>query len=275
MIRKRPIHQHLIGKISVDTESGAFLGDTRIRLLEAIDRHGSISQAAKVVPISYKAAWDAVDDMNNTAEQTLVERSAGGRYGGGTRLTDYGRRLIAMYRAIEHEYQEALDRLADRLGEAEAGDARHFQGVLRRMSMRTSARNQFVGPITGLAEGPRGVEARVRIDDRNEISSLITQESAETLDLRIGTEVQALFKAASVSLRTGPAPRRLPRNALWGSVARVHEKPAHAEVHVALGGGRHITAILARDRLAELRLKTGKPCCAVVAASSVVLFRFD
>jgi molybdenum-dependent DNA-binding transcriptional regulator ModE len=58
-----------------------FLGDTRIRLLEAIDRYGSISQAAKAVPLSYKAAWDAVDAMNNLAEAPLVERSVGGKHG--------------------------------------------------------------------------------------------------------------------------------------------------------------------------------------------------
>ena len=54
------------------------------RLLEAIDLYGSISQAAKHVPLSYKAAWDAVDAMNNLADTPLVERSTGGKAGGGT-----------------------------------------------------------------------------------------------------------------------------------------------------------------------------------------------
>ncbi|MBP8218908.1 MAG: LysR family transcriptional regulator, partial [Aeromonas sp.] len=49
--------QILRTKLEVETEFGAFLGDTRIRLLEAIAIHGSISQAAKKVPLSYKAAW--------------------------------------------------------------------------------------------------------------------------------------------------------------------------------------------------------------------------
>ena len=93
----------LRGRLEVETEFGSFLGDTRIRLLEAIDRYGSISQAAKAVPLSYKAAWDAVDAMNNLAEAPLVERSVGGKHGGGTSLTDYGRRVIAMYRAVEQE----------------------------------------------------------------------------------------------------------------------------------------------------------------------------
>lgn len=57
----------LTGKLLIDIGMGSFLGDKRIRLLEAIDKFGSISQAAKAVPFSYKAAWDAVDDMNNVA----------------------------------------------------------------------------------------------------------------------------------------------------------------------------------------------------------------
>ena len=68
-------HHRLRGTLGVDTEFGSFLGDTRIRLLEAIDKHGSITQAAKAVPLSYKAAWDAIDAMNNLADQPLVLRS--------------------------------------------------------------------------------------------------------------------------------------------------------------------------------------------------------
>ena len=99
----------LRGKLEVESEFGTFLGDTRIRLLEAIERHGSISQAAKAVPLSYKAAWDAVDAMNNLADQPLVVRSTGGKHGGGTLLTDHGRKVVALYRALETEYQAALD----------------------------------------------------------------------------------------------------------------------------------------------------------------------
>jgi molybdate transport repressor ModE-like protein len=59
--------------------------------LEAIDRRGSISQAAKDVDLSYKAAWDAVDAMNNLAEQPLLIRAIGGQHGGGSYLTAHGR----------------------------------------------------------------------------------------------------------------------------------------------------------------------------------------
>ena len=142
--------QILRTKLEVETEFGAFLGDTRIRLLEAIAIHGSISQAAKKVPLSYKAAWDAIDNMNNLAEQPLVLRSAGGRQGGGTQLTAYGTKVVALYRALEAEYQAALDRLTASLHQESDNDFQQFRQLLRRMSMKSSARNQFAGEIVGL-----------------------------------------------------------------------------------------------------------------------------
>src|SRR5450830_1124601 len=139
MNRPSPVQSKLIGKFSVDTASGAYLGTTRIRLLEAIDRHGSISQAAKAVPLSYKAAWDAIDAMNNLADQPLVIRSTGGKNDGGTQLTEHGFKTVALYRALEAEYQAALDRLSASMNEGTANDFQQFRQLLKRMSMKTSA----------------------------------------------------------------------------------------------------------------------------------------
>src|SRR5215468_9469865 len=86
-------------------------GGARIRLLEAVEKYGSISKAAQHIPMSYKAAWDALDDLNNLADSPVIERNIGGAGGGGTKLTEYGRRLVAMFRAVEDEYQAAMDHL--------------------------------------------------------------------------------------------------------------------------------------------------------------------
>ena len=168
------ILHRLRGKLEVDSEFGTFLGDTRIRLLEAIDQHGSISQAAKAVPLSYKAAWDAVDAMNNLADQPLVQRSTGGKHGGGTQLTAYGKKVIALYRALEAEYQAALDRLTESMNDGQASDFKQFRQLLKRLSMKTSARNQFAGHIVGLREGHVDFEVRLKLDDENEIVAVIT-----------------------------------------------------------------------------------------------------
>ena len=67
-------------------------------LLAGIGTHRSIAAAAREIGMTYKAAWDAVETMNNLAGAPLVERSVGGRGGGGAMLTARGRKLVATFR---------------------------------------------------------------------------------------------------------------------------------------------------------------------------------
>ncbi len=270
-----PRRPRLTGHLEVSTDLGAFLGDTRVRLLEAIAEHGSISQAAKHVPLSYKAAWDAVDAMNNLADQPLVLRSTGGRAGGGTLLTEHGRRVVAMYRAVEAEYQQALDRLAGQFADAPGGDMPAFQRLLRRMSVRTSARNQFVGTVCGLRDGPVDFEVLVRLDEHLELAAVVTRTSAESLGLAIGREVTVLVKSSSLLLLTDPALRISARNKLWGTVSRIVTGPVNAEVTLDLGAGRSATAVVTRDSVDSLGLAEGVRACAAFKVSSVILAVID
>lgn len=261
----------LRGKLEVESTAGAFLGDTRIRLLEEIERHGSISQAAKAVPLSYKAAWDAVDAMNNLSEAPLVIRVTGGKHGGGTQLTEHGRKVVALYRVLESEYQAALDRLVTSMNDGLASDFQQFRQLLRRMSMKTSARNQFAGQVVGLREGDVDFEVRLRIDEENEIAAVITGESAEALELRIGMEMYALVKSSSVLLLSDVSVKTSARNQLWGEITRIHDGPVNAEVIIALPGGRSICAVVTHDSVQRMQLAVGERACAAFKASSVIL----
>lgn len=269
--KSRRAPPRLTGHLELSTDLGAFLGDKRVRLLEAIEAHGSISQAAKQVPQSYKAAWDAVDAMNNLADQPLVERSTGGYAGGGTRLTDHGRRVIALYRAVQAEHQITLDRLAATFASEPVGDVRSFQRLLRRMAVRSSARNQFVGTVSGLREGPIDVEVHLQIDDHLDIMAVVTRDSAERLGLAIGTEAIALIKASSLLLLTGETLRISAHNQLWGEVLRIVDGPVNAEVTLDLGHSRTAVAVVTRDSIAALGLVEGTRACAAFKASSVIL----
>ena len=273
MAKSKP--PHLVGKLAVETEFGNFLGDTRIRLLEEIESHGSISQAAKAVPMSYKAAWDAVDAMNNISDKSLVDRSVGGHRGGGTQLTEYGRQLVGMYRAMEQEYQESLNHLSETLGDKGASDIGRFKGLMRRMAMRTSARNQFVGKISALREGAVNFEVCLRIDPQTELTAMITRESAEILELRIGKEIHAFFKAQTVILLTDRDVRTSASNHLWGEIAHIHDGAVNAEVTLTLPGGRTVTAIITMSSMQSLGLKPGAPVCALVKSSDIILATFD
>lgn len=267
-------HRYL-GRLSLETGLGVALGDTRIRLLEEIERLGSINQAARAVPLSYKAAWDAIDAMNNLSPQPLVVRSTGGRQGGGTVLTDYGRRVVALYRALEEEYQGALDRVASRLDQEGPADVRQFRQLIQRMSMKTSARNQFAGVITGLRDGRVDYEVRLTLDPATEIVAVITKASAENLGLAIGSEVFAFVKSSSVLISTDRQLKLTARNQLWGRVAAIHEGSVNDEVSIALPNGRSVTAVVTRGSCEGLALAPGVEACAVFKSSSVILATYS
>ncbi|MFT4240886.1 MAG: LysR family transcriptional regulator, partial [Acidovorax sp.] len=77
--------------LSLTGALGHELTDKRIAILRQIAEGGSISQAARAVGVSYKAAWQAVDTLTNLAGAPLVARAVGGAGGGGAQLTEAGR----------------------------------------------------------------------------------------------------------------------------------------------------------------------------------------
>src|SRR5512142_2654316 len=124
-----------------------------LELLERIDATGSITAAASAMGMSYKAAWEAVEAINNLSEQALVERKTGGQKGGGTTLTVYGRRVVGAYRRLEQEREQVLKTLG-RIME----DFDEYYHVIRRFDMKTSARNQFLGKIKSIKTGQINAE---------------------------------------------------------------------------------------------------------------------
>ena len=99
--------------LRIDLPDGGRIGPGKIRLLEVIDREGSISAAGRALGMSYRRAWDLVDALNKLAGSPVVDASTGGYRGGGATLTDAGRSLVADYRAIERAaHRAAQPRLA-------------------------------------------------------------------------------------------------------------------------------------------------------------------
>lgn len=76
------------------------MGPGKADLLDAIDQCGSISSAAKQMNMSYKRAWDLVDIINKSFKEPLVLSSPGGKHGGGAKLTEFGRFILANYRNL-------------------------------------------------------------------------------------------------------------------------------------------------------------------------------
>ena len=111
------------GRFWLSIDGRSFAGSGRIELLEQIQATGSISAAARAMRMSYKAAWDAVDAMNNLVDKPLVVRQAGGQHGGGTALTEHGRNLVKHFRGAEQEHRLFLKRMGESLAQLDRPDS--------------------------------------------------------------------------------------------------------------------------------------------------------
>jgi molybdate transport system regulatory protein len=94
--------------LRIDLDPEGRIGPGKIQLLEHIREFGSISAAGRAMDMSYKRAWDLVDEINRVCRQPAVERQTGGKNGGGAALTPFGTSLVARYRKIERDAASAV-----------------------------------------------------------------------------------------------------------------------------------------------------------------------
>src|SRR3954452_11382785 len=93
--------------VRIDLDREGRIGPGKIQLLENIHKNGSISAAGRAMDMSYKRAWDLVDEINRICRQAAVERQTGGKNGGGAVLTAFGISLVSRYRKIERDATSA------------------------------------------------------------------------------------------------------------------------------------------------------------------------
>lgn len=98
---ERPARSPLEIRFRVDFDDLCSVGVGKIRLLEAIARTGSLSQAARDIAMSYRRAWLLIDSMNADFDTPVISATVGGSGGGGAQLTSFGREIIAAYRELE------------------------------------------------------------------------------------------------------------------------------------------------------------------------------
>jgi molybdate transport system regulatory protein len=92
------------------------LGPGKVELLQHIAETGSISEAARLMGMSYNRAWLHVKVMNESFKGALVHSSRGGNEHGGAALTDAGTRVLKLYREIEEKSAKATKTAATALG---------------------------------------------------------------------------------------------------------------------------------------------------------------
>ena len=98
------------GKIWIECDKEKFFGPGPVDLLRNINETGSISKAAVAMGISYKKAWDLINQMNANAKRPLVISQSGGEQGGGSTITDDAKLLIAYYIELRKRFLSFLEK---------------------------------------------------------------------------------------------------------------------------------------------------------------------
>ena len=243
----------------------------RMALLAAIAEHGSISAAAKAIGLSYKAAWDAVDTMNNLAGEALVLRSTGGQRGGGATLTPRAHELLQLYQALNREHERFMARLA-----AASDPSTRDLELIQHMMIQTSARNKLLGTVLQVRPGAVNDELTLDVGQGQQVVASITSESTRSLGLEAGSRALAFINATSVIVGLpGEGMKLSARNQLPGRITRIAEGAVNAEVCIELTSGHVIAATLSMESLAAMELREGQDVYAIFKASSVMLGVLD
>jgi molybdate transport system regulatory protein len=97
----------------IDVDGAKFFGPGRLELLQEIERSGSISSAAKAMGMSYKKAWAMVEEMNARGSRPYVVTQKGGTKGGGTQITETGKRVMKAYAELVMKLDAVVVKYSD------------------------------------------------------------------------------------------------------------------------------------------------------------------
>jgi len=260
------VQSTLQGRFWISKSEHNFLGEGRIRLLINIGKSGSITKAAKAMKMSYKAAWDAVDAMNNLSEHPLVQSSKGGKGGGGTHLTEYAKELINTYEILQEEHQQFLDNLSKRISEKNG-----HVNLLKSMDIRISARNQLKAEVVKIEKGAVESKIFLKLHGEDTIMAIITNDSIDTLGIETGSKLFALFKANALTVDTDTTLNKSDLNRFIGKIIRINTDSFNAEVIIELNGGNTICSTMSTEKLDEQKLEIGMEVVAFCKPNTIIL----
>jgi molybdate transport system regulatory protein len=163
------------------TEDGkTVMGAGRAELLKTIDEERSLRKACQKLGISYKHAWMMLKKMNEALGEPAVVTIRGGKEQG-TFLTDLGRKLLVEYETNKKVLNEAV------------GDETSWENVC----FKLSARNKLPGKVINIEKS--GLVSKLTIEiEPSVLTSVVTEEAVEKLNIKPGDRVYAVIKSTEV-----------------------------------------------------------------------------
>jgi molybdate transport system regulatory protein len=255
----------LASKLTLEMLGKPFLLEKRIELLHAIEEHGSISKAAKAVPMSYKSAWEAVDAMNSLSPEPIVFRETGGKDGGGTTITPYGTQLLENYALLKEEHTRFLARLSE-LTDIESGAFK----TIGRLAMQISARNQIQAEVVSVMCGDVNAKIHLKLKSGQKLISTITKDAVENLHIEEKQTVIAIFKSTSVIL-SDLMEENTNENLVKGIVSKIEKDTENVKVLVSIGNHDTIVSVMPVEVLEKMELSQGSSVTAMIKANDIMI----
>lgn len=171
-------------KLWLETKEGYAFGKGTFELLQKIQEVGTLSDAAKTLGMSYRYAWGIMKKAEKRIGKAVVKTYKGGARGGGAELTQIGKELLNEFLKYKRVFDDIyLDDLS-------------WEGLY----LKISARNRIIGRVASIEKGTVAAIIKIEIETPCIITSFITREAVEDLDIKEGDMVKAVIKSTEVMI---------------------------------------------------------------------------
>ncbi|WP_455280481.1 TOBE domain-containing protein [[Eubacterium] cellulosolvens] len=177
MMKRSPKFKMWLTKGTTD-----IIGSGGVSLLKAIDEYGSISNAARKIGMSYRFAWNQIKEIERAIGQPVLKTQVGGKNGGNAELTSKAKEILNEYDKTNKYLSQVLQ------------DKNHWEWI----GLKISARNRLKGIVEDVEKGSVTSKVKIKIDTPITITSVITKEAVEDLELKRGDKVEAIIKSTEV-----------------------------------------------------------------------------
>lgn len=226
-----------------------FLGNGRIELLEQIEKSGSINAASKAMKMSYKAAWERINQMNRLSDTPIITKLTGGKGGGGTVLTPHAYELIKTYKRFRELHTQFMERFA------EAGDdPQRLENILNRTFLTTSARNQLVCKIISVEETGINGSLNLQLKGGESLCSDITMKSIKSMGLSVDSTAYAIIKSNDVFVSLEKPENREKLNILDAKVTNKETQDEVTELTLELKGSQNLISVMSKNASNSLEI---------------------